>query len=107
MLKMLLRRVFGKKPPTSALLLEAAAPAPMARVVAESAIDKLSATKLARGRNESIGDIQQKLIERGYIEVKSGLHFLTDSGRKAGGEIRKNNPKAYDGHMVWPVNISL
>ncbi|MEX3242873.1 hypothetical protein [Serratia quinivorans] len=73
-----------------------------------SEIQKLSATKLARMRNETVVEVQQQLIERGYIEAtKSGLFFFTESGRKAGGEIRKNHPDASEGHMVWPENILM
>nr|WP_253076348.1 hypothetical protein [Citrobacter freundii]URZ94103.1 hypothetical protein [Citrobacter freundii] len=73
-----------------------------------SKTQKLSATKLARMRNESVIEVQQQLIERGYIEAtKSGLFYFTESGRKAGGEIRKNHPDASEGHMVWPESILL
>lgn len=73
-----------------------------------SEIQKLSVTKLARMRNKTVVEVQQQLIERGYIEAtKSGLFFFTESGRKAGGEIRKNHPDASEGHMVWPENILM
>lgn len=73
-----------------------------------SKTQKLSATKLARMRNESVIEVQQQLIERGYIEAtKSELFYFTESGRKAGGEIRKNHPDASEGHMVWPESILL
>lgn len=72
-----------------------------------SEAQKLSVTKLARMRNQSVVEVQQQLIERGYMEVKSGLHFFTDSGREVGGEIRKNHPNASEGHMVWPATILL
>lgn len=84
MIKMLLRRLFGIKQPA-----------------------KLSATQLARGRNEPLVAIQQKLIDRGYVDVRGGLYFFTDLGRAVGGEIRKNHPEAHEGHMVWPANIAL
>jgi hypothetical protein len=78
--------------------------------MAESAtIEKLSATQLARRCNTSTAAIQQKLVQLGYIEVRSGLHYFTDLGRSVGGEYRKNHPGASDadGHMVWPIDLPL
>ena len=71
--------------------------------------NKLCATQLARRSNTSTAAIQQKLIELGYIEVRSGLHYLTDVGRSVGGEYRKNHSAAsdVDGHMVWPIDVPL
>jgi len=49
-----------------------------------SEAQKLSVTKLARMRNQSVVEVQQQLIERGYMEVKSGLHFsLIQAARPA------------------------
>lgn len=78
---------------------------------AESAlrVEKLSATQLARKYNVSTASVQSKLIELGYIEVHSGLHFFTELGRSVGGEFRKNHADAsdVDGHMVWPFDGPL
>ncbi|MBF8643128.1 hypothetical protein [Pseudomonas luteola] len=68
---------------------------------------KLSATQLSRLRVDTPAEIQQKLIDCGYIKVQSGFYLFTDLGRKAGGEIRKNHPDAQEGHMVWPADIAL
>jgi hypothetical protein len=91
----------------SAALQARAAVAPMA----ESAVrvEKLSATQLARKYNVSTASVQQKLIELGYIEVRTGLHFFTELGRSVGGEYRKNHADASDadGHMVWPFDGRL
>ncbi|ASL48857.1 hypothetical protein bAD24_p00780 (plasmid) [Burkholderia sp. AD24] len=72
-------------------------------------IEKLSATQLARKYNVSTASVQKKLIELGYIEVRSGLHFFTEVGREVGGEYRKNHADASDadGHMVWPFDGPL
>ncbi|WP_175772864.1 hypothetical protein [Paraburkholderia phenazinium] len=72
-------------------------------------IEKLSATQLARKYNVSTASIQKKLVELGYIEVRSGLHFFTELGRSVGGEFRKNHADASDsdGHMVWPFDVPL
>ncbi|MGF6604958.1 hypothetical protein P3T23_009714 [Paraburkholderia sp. GAS448] len=79
--------------------------------MAESAVrvEKLSATQLARKYNVSTASVQKKLIELGYIEVRSGLHFFTELGRSVGGEYRKNHADASDadGHMVWPFDGPL
>lgn len=78
------------------------------RQSSEQLFNKLSAKQLASRRNEPLMVIQQKLIERGYVEVRGGgLYFFTDLGRKVGGEIRKNHPEAHEGHMVWPADIEL
>lgn len=69
--------------------------------------EKLSATKIAQKFNTSVIAVQQKLIQLGYVEVKTGLHYFTDLGRAVGGEWRQNDPKAssVDGYMVWPVEL--
>ncbi|WP_221033746.1 hypothetical protein [Pseudomonas cannabina] len=72
-----------------------------------SEIQRFSVTRLSRMRSVPVAEIQQQLIERGYIEVRSGLHFFTESGLKAGGEIRKSHTQAKEGHMVWPETILL
>lgn len=70
---------------------------------------KVSATKLAQMHRTSVAEIQQRLIDLGYIEDKSGLHFFTERGRDVGGEYRKNHPEASnaDGFMVWPADLSI
>ncbi|MFM0642213.1 hypothetical protein PQQ63_36615 [Paraburkholderia metrosideri] len=85
--------------------------AALASSLAESAVrvEKLSATQLARKYNVPTASVQKKLIELGYIEVRSGLHFFTELGRSVGGEYRKNQADASDadGHMVWPFDEPL
>lgn len=70
---------------------------------------KVSATKLAQMHRTSVAEIQQRLIDLGYIEDKSGLHYFTERGRDVGGEYRKNHPEASnaDGFMVWPADLSI
>ena len=72
-------------------------------------MEKLSTTKLALKHNTTAGEIQCRLVQFGYIEVRSGLHYFTDLGRSVGGEYRKNHFGAsdVDGHMVWPIDLPL
>lgn len=71
--------------------------------------EMVSATQLARRRRASAAAIQNELIQRGYIEVRFGLHYFTEQGRTVGGEYRKNDPGASDvcGPMVSPAYLPL
>lgn len=72
-----------------------------------TAPQKLSATKFAQQRDISVAEVQQQLVQHGYVEVRSGFHYFTDLGRSIGGEWRQNHPEArsLDGWMVWPVDL--
>lgn len=72
-------------------------------------VEKLSATKLALKHNTTAAEIQRRLVQLGYIEVRTGIHYFTDLGRSVGGEYRKNHAGASftEGHMVWPVDLPL
>lgn len=71
------------------------------------AVEKLSATKLARKYKTSAAAIQRQLVRLGYIEVRSGYHYFTDLGRSVGGDYRQTGERDFEGHMVWPVDTPL
>lgn len=68
--------------------------------------NKASATKLARKLGISVAEFQQRLVDRGFIEVRSNRHYFTALGRSVGGEYRKHHP-GDDGYMAWPVDLEI
>ena len=71
-------------------------------------IERLSATKLARRYNTSTAAVQDRLVRLGYIDLVSGIHYLTERGKNVGGEwVQSPGGSSADGHMVWPVDLPL
>lgn len=65
---------------------------------------KASATKLAKLLGTSAADVQQQLIQLGYISSERGWHKLTELGVSVGGEHQRHHPTD-DGFFVWPVDV--
>ena len=71
-------------------------------VDAPETFDKLTTHRLAQKLGIKSGDIFPLLIKHGYLEPKEGKQYITDKGKKIGGEFRwsKNGP-----YFLWPSNL--
>jgi len=65
---------------------------------------KLSSSKLARVLGMKTDELLDRLVDKGYLELKDGEHSLTDAGMAAGGESRKNRYRSY---LVWPESLQV
>lgn len=73
----------------------------------ETSFEKLTTAKLAAKVGLSTKDLLECLTAGGFVEVKAehpGRHYLTASGKQAGGEWR---PGAGGGYMLWPANLDV
>lgn len=68
--------------------------------------NKLTTAKLAEIKGVKTGSLTQQLIDAGYLELKDKLTYLTDAGKKAGGEFRKSF-KGAGIYFLWPSDIAL
>jgi len=65
---------------------------------------KLSTSKLAQKLKTKYNELNKKLIDRGYIEIKDNKEVLTEKGKKEGGEVRKFKGKEY---FAWFENMQI
>ena len=66
--------------------------------------DKLTIAKIAEKLGISSNELNEKLEQLGYIEMKGKNVFLTDKGRQAGGEVKKGQ---YGYFTVWSVDMNI
>lgn len=71
----------------------------------EESSDKLTSSKLAQKLGTKTSDLMEKLVATGYLELKEGKHYLTTSGKEAGGEFRMS-PR-FGPYFLWPENFKL
>ena len=65
--------------------------------------DKLTTSRLARRLGVESAILLNRLIGRGFIEIKSGRKCLTAVGRRAGGE--EITARARGRFIVWPQDL--
>lgn len=68
-------------------------------------VGKLSTSKLARKLGFKTGELTDKLIATGCLEIKSGKPHLTEKGKQAGGELRVS-PR-FGAYFLWPESLSI
>lgn len=66
--------------------------------------EKLTTSKLAKKLGKKTAETNQTLVDAGYLEKKGENFYLTDKGKKAGGEFKKGQ---YGIFFLWPDNINL
>ena len=65
---------------------------------------KLTTAKLAAKLGVQTTQLFQKLIGRGYLELRDGgKHYITPQGRGAGGEFRMGKGP----YFLWPPNLHV
>lgn len=65
---------------------------------------KLTSSKLAQKLGLKTGDLMEKLVATGFLELKDGKHYLTPKGKDAGGEFRGSK---YGAYFLWPESFKL
>ncbi|MDA0268177.1 MAG: phospholipase D family protein [Cyanobacteria bacterium] len=66
--------------------------------------EKLTSYKFAKKLGISTQELLGKLVECGYLEEKEDKHFITESGKTAGGEFRMGK---FGPYFLWPESLSL
>ncbi len=66
---------------------------------------KLSTSKLGKKLKLGTQDLLAKLTEAGLLEMKDGKHFLTESGKGAGGELKAS--ARFGPYFVWPASLTI
>ncbi len=70
----------------------------------EEQTSKLTSSKLAQKLGLKTGDLLDKLVATGYLELKDGKHYLTAKGKEAGGEFRGSK---YGPYFLWPESFRV
>lgn len=68
-------------------------------------VGKLTTSKLARKLGLKTGELTDKLVASGHLEMKSGKAHLTDKGKQAGGEFRMS-PR-FGAYFLWPEGLGV
>jgi phosphatidylserine/phosphatidylglycerophosphate/cardiolipin synthase-like enzyme len=65
----------------------------------EEHTSKLTSSKLAQKLGCKTGELIEKLVVSGFLELKEGKPYLTPKGKEAGGEFRGSK---YGAYFLWP-----
>ena len=65
---------------------------------------KLTTAKLATKIGIKTPDLLEKLVNKGYLKLENEKHYLTDSGKAAGGEFRTGQ---YGMYFLWDENTEI
>ncbi|MGH8073755.1 MAG: phospholipase D family protein [Lysobacter sp.] len=68
-------------------------------------VGKLTTSKLARKLGLKTGELTDKLVASGHLELKDGKPYLTDIGKQAGGELR-TSPR-FGPYFLWPESLTV
>ena len=68
-------------------------------------LDLLTTSKLGNKFGLSTQELLDRLTSAGYLELKGDTHFLTDSGKAAGGEFRERG--RFGPYFLWPASLSF
>jgi phosphatidylserine/phosphatidylglycerophosphate/cardiolipin synthase-like enzyme len=70
----------------------------------ETALEKLTTSKLAQKLGVKTNDLIEKLCKIGYLETREGKTYITKKGKDAGGEFRMS-PK-FGPYFLWPNSFN-
>jgi phosphatidylserine/phosphatidylglycerophosphate/cardiolipin synthase-like enzyme len=65
---------------------------------------KLTTSKLAQKLGMKTGELQEKLVAAGFLELRQGKPFITAKGKDAGGEFRTSQHGPY---FLWPESTQV
>jgi hypothetical protein len=65
--------------------------------------EKLTTSKLAMKLGLKTKELSDRLVAKGLLELKSDKPYLTDAGKKVGGEFR-SSPK-FGPYFIWPDDL--
>ena len=72
---------------------------------AGSEAEKLTSSKLARKLGMKTAELLDRLVASGHLEMRDDKHYLTDSGKAAGGEFRMS-PR-FGPYFIWPESMEV
>lgn len=64
---------------------------------------KLTTSKLAQKNGMKTGELLDRFIANGYLELRDGKHYITAKGKDVGGEFRMS-PK-FGPYFLWPEGL--
>jgi phosphatidylserine/phosphatidylglycerophosphate/cardiolipin synthase-like enzyme len=67
--------------------------------------NKLTTSKLAQKLGLKTGDLTDKLIREGFLEVRNGKNYITAKGKEVGGEFRMS--QKFGPYFLWPPTLTL
>ena len=66
---------------------------------------KLTTSKLAAKHKFKTADLLETFVQKGYLSVhENGKHYLTEQGKKIGGEFRSSQ---YGGYFLWSEDMMI
>jgi len=74
---------------------------PDAKPVPKAATHKLKTGKLADQMGIMVTALYDKLVGRGYLELRNGKRTLTEKGRESGGELEPGKESSF----LWPPDL--
>jgi phosphatidylserine/phosphatidylglycerophosphate/cardiolipin synthase-like enzyme len=98
-------RMSAERIEESTLVVEQAPPAEKVEETNGTNYEKLTTSKLAAKLGVKSKDLTSKLIAKGYLEMKEDRLYLTDLGKKAGGEFRSS--AKFGPYFIWPQEIVI
>jgi len=66
---------------------------------------RITSSKLARKLGIKTAEFLDRLVGKGYLEVKDGKHYLTDAGKAVGGEFRMS--QRFGPYFLWPDSVEV
>lgn len=69
----------------------------------EQTESKATSSKIAKSLGLKTGELLERLVTGGFLEIKDGKHYLTPKGKDAGGEFRMS-PK-FGAYFLWPESF--
>lgn len=66
---------------------------------------KLTSSKLARKHGIKTAELLDRLVAKGYLEIRNDRHYLTDAGKAVGGEFRTG--QRYGSYFLWPDSLEV
>jgi phosphatidylserine/phosphatidylglycerophosphate/cardiolipin synthase-like enzyme len=70
----------------------------------DEATGKLTTSRLAAKLGLKTAELTSRLVEGGFLELKAGKPYLTELGKKSGGEWRKSSK--FGSYFLWPETFS-
>lgn len=70
----------------------------------ETAVEKITSSKLGQRLKLKTSELMDKLVDSGYLEIRDGKHYLTSKGKGAGGEFRLSSK--YGPYFLWPRDFA-
>src|SRR5436305_6997202 len=71
--------------------------------VSEFGTNKLKTAKLADKMGIMVTALYDRLVGRGYLELRNGKRTLTDKGREIRGEVEPGKESSF----LWPPDLSV